>query len=63
MPRRWIALAATAGFLITSIGCEITASAYVQQEYNTNPRVFDKPDGLVKAEIKVSRLVGKDGVK
>jgi hypothetical protein len=58
--KRWIA---TALFLLacgSSAGCEITASAYVQQEWSTDPRVFTKPDGLAKAEIKISRLTGKD---
>lgn len=63
MARRGIALATTAGILVSSAGCEITASAYVQHDLNSNPRVFDHPDGLVKAEIKVVRLVGRDAKK
>lgn len=55
---------ATAAFavmtLLAGAGCEITASAYLQQEWNTDPRVFSKPDGLAKAEIKITRLIGKD---
>jgi hypothetical protein len=60
MHKRWIA--AVAVFLVSasSAGCEITASAYIQHDLNSNPRVFDKPDGLVKAEIKVTRLIGRD---
>jgi hypothetical protein len=63
MARRWIAIAGTAVALVSSAGCEITASAYVQHDLNSNPRVLDHPDGLVKAEIKVVRLTGRDARK
>jgi hypothetical protein len=63
MFKRWIAGFATFLFCTTAAGCEITASAFVQQEWNTDPRVFSKPDGLAKAEVKITRLIGKDAKK
>lgn len=62
MLKRWIAAATMFLVAASSAGCEITASAFVQQEYSINPRL-DKPDGLARAEIKIARLVGRDARK
>lgn len=61
--KRIACIGLTGLILISGAGCEITATAYVQQEWNTDPRVFSKPDGLAKAEVKITRLIGKDAKK
>jgi hypothetical protein len=58
--RRLFRISFAAYSLATSAGCELTATVFVQQEYNTNPHLHSKPDGLAKAEIKVTKLTGKD---
>lgn len=63
MFKRWIAAVVVLLAAASSAGCEITASAYVQHDLNSNPRVLDKPDGLVRAEIKITKLIGRDGKK
>jgi hypothetical protein len=55
-PMRWIAAVLV---LASLTGCEITASAYVQQEYNTDPRVFSKPDGVARVEVKIVKTIGR----
>lgn len=52
-------LAFLSAVLISSTGCEITATAYVQQEYRVDPHI-GKPDGVARAEVKITRLVGRD---
>lgn len=53
-------LALVAATLAVCAGCELTASAFVQQEFNTDPRVFTKPNGLARVEIKAVKVVGWD---
>ena len=48
--------------LCAAAGCELTASLYIQQEYRSVEHLA-KPDGLAKAEIKVSKLIGRDAPK
>lgn len=60
MSKRWIAALIVMLGCTSSAGCEITASAVVQQEWRTDSLVNGKPDGLAKAEIKITRLVGRD---
>lgn len=52
-------LAFLALVLLASTGCELTATAYVQQEYRVDPGI-GKPDGVARAEVKITRLVGRD---
>lgn len=49
-------------FLASSLGCELTATAYVEQRWVSDPH-FKSPDGSAKAEIKITRLVGRDKPK
>ena len=43
-------------------GCELTATAYVEQRWVNDPHL-KSPDGSAKAEIKVTRLIGRDRVR
>jgi hypothetical protein len=45
--------------LVAGAGCEITASAYVEHDFRDPSHPAFK-EGLARAEIKVSRLVGRD---
>lgn len=63
MFKRWIAIPIALFACTIPTGCEITVSAYVQQEYNTDPRVYSKPDGAARAEIKVTRNIGRKSGK
>lgn len=47
----------------TMVGCEITASMYVQKDWNTDPSMYKANDMVTKAEVKVTKLVGRDAKK
>jgi hypothetical protein len=57
MVARMLCVAALA--LVVGAGCEITASAYVEHDFRDPSHPAFK-EGLARAEIKVSRLVGRD---
>lgn len=60
MVRRFALLAASASLVALAAGCEVTASAYVQKDWRTDARLYATNDLVTKAEIKVTRLVGRD---
>lgn len=41
-------------------GCEVTASVYLQKDWNTAPEVFKANDLITKCELKVTRRLGAD---
>lgn len=51
---------ASLSFVVT--GCELTATAYVEQRWVSDPHA-KSPDGSAKAEVKITRLIGKDRKK
>lgn len=56
----WMRLSFIGFILIVCAGCEITASMYVQKDWNTDPARFDKNDLTTKAEVKITKLIGND---
>jgi len=57
-----ISFVALAALSVVVTGCELTATAYVEQRWTTDPRM-KSPDGSAKAEVKITRLIGKDRKK
>lgn len=57
-----IAFVALAALSVVVTGCELTATAYVEQRWTNDPHM-KSPDGSAKAEIKVTRLIGRDKKK
>lgn len=54
-----LAIVLLAASAVALSGCELTATAYVEQRWVSDPH-FKSPDGSAKAEIKVTRLIGRD---
>ena len=60
---RMLALTFAVLVVLTVAGCEITASAYVQKDWNTDHSLYKNNDMVTKFELKASKLVGVDAKK
>lgn len=63
MARKPFAVAAVVLMTVAIAGCEITASVYVQKDWNTDPGMYKANDMITKAEIKATRNLGKEARK